>query len=55
MEYSIDYVIKVWKNDLVIDVIRLSNRSKVDQWKKDHPEIKLKYEINNKITYTLEQ
>jgi hypothetical protein len=55
LTYTENYKIMVWKKDQIIDLILFKTYEEVRQWKKEHPDIHLKYECNDKITYTLEQ
>jgi hypothetical protein len=55
LTYTRNYHITIWKNDKIIDVLILKTYEDVRQWKKENPDIHLKYDCNDKITHTLEQ
>ncbi len=55
LTYTKNYQIKIWKNDLIIDLLLFKTRDDVDKWRNENKNIKLRYNNNDKITHTLEQ
>ena len=50
LTYTHDYQIKIWKNDLIVDLLIFKTIEEVREWKKENPDIHLKYDSNDKIT-----
>ena len=55
LSYTQDYQIKIWKNNKIIDLLLFKTRGEVDEWRKQNPDIKLKYDTTDNLHYTLEQ
>ena len=53
--YKKDYRISIYKDEKIIDLLLFKTIKKVREWRKQNPDIHLKYDCNDKITHTLEQ
>ncbi len=52
--YEVSFTVKLWENDKIIGIQKFNSRNQLEAYLKEQGSPKLRYQSNDRITFTLE-